>query len=136
MLRRLAGVSAGHSTAQALHCEYDCPQPPPPPPCQPGVTCVGGPCSLTDGGSCAASPNYPNNYGSDEECTISGVPPVGLETVAFDVAYYDYDGNGDPTDDCRYDYLTVNGTKYCGTSESAGRVECRPQERPSPRGGE
>ena len=76
---------------------------------------------LTDGGSCATSPNYPNSYGNNEECTISGVPPVELEAIAFDVegdyySYYDYDGNGDPTDDCRYDYLTVNGTKYCGTS--------------------
>ncbi|EOD07169.1 hypothetical protein EMIHUDRAFT_97003 [Emiliania huxleyi CCMP1516] len=122
MLRRLAGVSAGHSTAQALHCEYDCPQPPPPPPCQPGVTCVGGPCSLTDGGSCAASPNYPNSYGRNEECTISGVPPVELETVAFDV---------EQCGSCGCDYLTVNGTKYCGTSGPNGAV-CWATRPPSP----
>ncbi|EOD30558.1 hypothetical protein EMIHUDRAFT_232732 [Emiliania huxleyi CCMP1516] len=79
----------------------------------PGVNCVDGPCSLTDGGSCAASPNYPNSYGDSEECTISGVPPVELETVAFDVEA----GNG-----CPYDYLTVNGTKYCGTSGPSGAV--------------
>ncbi|EOD10338.1 hypothetical protein EMIHUDRAFT_248441 [Emiliania huxleyi CCMP1516] len=73
---------------------------------------VSSPCSLTDGGWCAASPNYPNSYGNSEECTISGVPPVGLETVAFDVEAYG----------CRYDYLTVNGTKYCGTSGPSGAV--------------
>ncbi|EOD06762.1 hypothetical protein EMIHUDRAFT_218821 [Emiliania huxleyi CCMP1516] len=87
---------------------------------------VSSPCSLTDGGSCATSPNYPNSYGRNEACTISGVPQVGLETVVFDVegdssSYYDYDGNGDPTDDCP-DYLTVNGKKYCGTSGPSGAV--------------
>ena len=46
------------------------------------------------------SPNFPNSYGNYEECTISGVPPVGLETVAFDVEA----GYG-----CPYDYLTING---------------------------
>ena len=55
------------------------------------------------------------------------MPPVELQTVAFDVegdvdSYYDYDGNGDPTDDCPYDYLTVNGTRYCGTSGPRGAV--------------
>ena len=75
---------------------------------------VSSPCSLTDGGSCAASPNYPNSYGNSEECTISGVPTVELETVAFDVegdawSYYDYDRNGDPMDDCPSDYLTDRG---------------------------
>jgi len=69
-----------------------------------------GPCSLTDGGSCAASPNYPN---SDEECSIIGVPPVGLETVAFEV---------DLESSCRFDYLTVNGVKYCGFSGPNGVV--------------
>ena len=73
---------------------------------------VTSPCSLTDGGSCATSPNYPNDYGSNEACTISGVPPVELETVAFDVEALG----------CRYDYLTVNGVKYCGTSGPSGAV--------------
>ncbi|EOD07111.1 hypothetical protein EMIHUDRAFT_198407, partial [Emiliania huxleyi CCMP1516] len=83
------------------------PSPPPLPPGFPGGYFITGPCSLTDGGSCAASPNYPNSYGRNEECTISGVPPYELETVAFDVEA----GNG-----CPFDYLTVNGKKYCGTS--------------------
>jgi len=69
------------------------------------------PCSLTDGGSCATSSNYPGDYGSDEECTIKGVPPAGLEVVAFDVEDY-----------CSYDYITVNGVKYCGTSGPQGVV--------------
>ena len=72
-----------------------------------------GPCSLTDGDSCAASPNYPESYGNDEACTISGVPPVGLEVVAFDV---------EEQRNCAWDYLTVNGTRYCGTSGPQGAV--------------
>ena len=74
---------------------------------------VSSPCSLTDGGLCAASPNYPNSYGDDEECTISGVPPVGLETVAFEV---------EQCGSCGCDYLTVNGVRYCGTSGPSGAV--------------
>jgi len=63
---------------------------------------------ITDGGSCATSPNHPNDYGNNEDCTIYGLPPVGLEVLAFDVY------------DCPYDYLTVNGVKYCGDSGPAG----------------
>ena len=74
---------------------------------------VTSPCSLTDGGSCATSPNYPNSYGDKEECTISGVPPVELETIAFDVEAHS---------SCSWDYLTVKGTKYCGTSGPSGAV--------------
>ncbi|EOD04966.1 hypothetical protein EMIHUDRAFT_220409 [Emiliania huxleyi CCMP1516] len=74
---------------------------------------VSSPCSLTDGGLCATSPNYPNSYGINEACTISGVPLVELETVAFNV---------EAGDGCRYDYLTVNGVKYCGTSGPSGAV--------------
>ena len=75
---------------------------------------VTGPCSLTDGEMCAASPNYPNSYGINEECTISGVPPVELETVGFHVERCAFG--------CRCDYLTVNGTKYCGTAGPEGAV--------------
>ena len=41
------------------------------------------------------------------------VPPAELETVAFDV---EADSN------CRWDYLTVNGVKYCGSSGPSGAV--------------
>ncbi|EOD26646.1 hypothetical protein EMIHUDRAFT_236694 [Emiliania huxleyi CCMP1516] len=74
---------------------------------------VSSPCSLTDGGWCAASPNYPNSYGINEECTISGVPPVGLEVIGFDVEAHS---------SCSWDYLTVNGITYCGTSGPSGAV--------------
>ena len=86
-----------------------------------------GPCLITDGGSCATSPDFPNDYPVDEGCTIYSLPPVGLDVIAFDVEgdeapSYDSDGHGDPTNDCPYDHLTVNGVKYCGTSGPAGVV--------------
>ena len=72
-----------------------------------------GPCSLTDDGSCATSPNYPESYGNSEECIITRVPLVELEVVAFDVEASGF---------CVYDYLTVNGKKYCGSSGPEGVV--------------
>ena len=109
------------------------PLPPPshPPPslpsCPLGDVCTTGPCLITDGGSCATSPDYPNDYPNLEGCTIYNVPPVGLEVIAFDVegdpwSYSDYDGDGDFTNDCPWDYLVVNGVRYCGTSGPAGVV--------------
>ncbi|EOD06830.1 hypothetical protein EMIHUDRAFT_258732, partial [Emiliania huxleyi CCMP1516] len=75
---------------------------------------VDGPCPLTDGGACATSPHYPDKYGPEEWCEFTNVPPNPLVSLTFDVQgdyspYNDYDGNGDPTDDCYYDYLIVNG---------------------------
>ena len=82
---------------------------------------------ITDGGSCATSPDFPNDYPVNEGCIIYGLPPVGLDVIAFDVEgdprpfLVDYDGDGDPTNDCPFDHLSVNGVKYCGTSGPAGR---------------
>ena len=93
------------------------PSPPPSPPslpaCPLGDVCILGPCLITDGGSCATSPDFPNDYPVNEGCTLYGMPPVGLDVIAFDVEEHS---------NCRYDYLTVNGVKYCGTSGPAGVV--------------
>ena len=75
---------------------------------------VTGPCSLTDGGLCATSPNYPFEYGNNERCTISGVPAYRLYTVAFDV-----ERCGSV---CFCDSLIVNGKKYCGRLGPEGEV--------------
>ena len=92
---------------------------PPPslPSCPLGDVCTTGPCLITDGGSCATSPDFPNDYPVNEGCTLYGLPPVGLDVIAFDVEDYSA-----WADDCRYDHLTVNGVKYCGTSGPAGVV--------------
>ena len=78
---------------------------------------VTGPCSLTDGGLCATSPNYPFEYGNNERCTISGVPAYRLYTVAFDV-----ERCGSV---CFCDSLIVNGKKYCGRLGPEGEVHHR-----------
>jgi len=116
---KLMGIVGGDETAAPP------PSPPPLPPCPLSDVCTTGPCSITDGGSCATSPNFPSDYPADEGCTIYNMPQVGLEVLAFDVEgdnypYYDYDGDGDPTNDCPNDYLVVNGVKYCGSSGPAG----------------
>ena len=46
------------------------------------------------------------------------MPPVELETVAFDVEA----GAAAAPDGCSWDYLTVNGITYCGTSGPSGAV--------------
>ena len=88
------------------------PPSPSPPPVPPGQVGVSGPCSLTDGGSCGTSPHYPNVYGPNQACTIFNVPPIPLSVPFFDV-----EGSW-----CEYDFLTVNGVRYCGTSGPAGVV--------------
>ena len=73
---------------------------------------IQGPCA-TDG-NCFTSPNYPANYGSDQQCTITAHEAVTLSVVAFNVEEEDSDSI------CSWDLLTVNGVKYCGTTGPEG----------------
>ncbi|EOD39883.1 hypothetical protein EMIHUDRAFT_108857 [Emiliania huxleyi CCMP1516] len=62
-----------------------------------GLVQITGPCMLTSDGACATSPHYPNNYGPNEACTITNVPPTPLVVAAFDVQnHFDYDDSYDP----------------------------------------
>ncbi|EOD14030.1 hypothetical protein EMIHUDRAFT_211953 [Emiliania huxleyi CCMP1516] len=92
--------------------------PPSLPACPFGDVCTSGPCLITDGGSCATSPDFPNDYPVNEGCIIYGLPQAGLDVIAFDVEFggLTYEGY------CPYDYLIVNGVSYCGTSGPAGVV--------------
>ena len=83
-----------------------------------------GPCQLTDGGACATSPNYPRNYDINQQCIISNVPASQLEVIHFDVQPddYSYDADGKDGGSCDFDYLKVDGVRYCGTSGPAGVV--------------
>ncbi|EOD11513.1 hypothetical protein EMIHUDRAFT_257383, partial [Emiliania huxleyi CCMP1516] len=74
-----------------------------------------GLCLITDGGSCATSPNFPNDYPNLKGCTLYGLPQAGLDVIAFDVEV----PNGA---NCIWDYLVVDGVRYCGTSGPAGVV--------------
>jgi hypothetical protein len=69
-----------------------------------------GLCTLDSSGDCFRSPNYPSNYGSNQTCTITAHEAVTLSVTSFDVeAEY-----------CQYDYLRVNGGRYCGTTGPSG----------------
>ncbi|XP_043241949.1 transmembrane protease serine 3-like [Amphibalanus amphitrite] len=57
------------------------------------------------------SPNYPSNYPNDEDCVYTLTTDTGkdleLSCEAFDLESHSQ---------CRYDWLRVNGIKYCGSS--------------------
>ena len=74
-----------------------------------------------DSGFCELCADVPG--GVEEGCGNWGLPTAGEEDCRkWCWSFTDYDGNGDFTDDCYKDYLTVNGTKYCGTSGPSGAV--------------
>ncbi|CAK0869735.1 unnamed protein product [Prorocentrum cordatum] len=85
--------------------------PPTPPPATPALAqmwaAASGACTVN--GSCVESPNYPQNYGSSQACTLEVnlalAAPIQVES--FDVESY-------------FDYLLVNGKRYYGTSGPTG----------------
>eukprot|EP00966_Prymnesium_polylepis_P320740 7377112-Prymnesium_polylepis.1 len=74
------------------------------------VTVVG---SCVQSGNCITSPGFPSDYGLSESCTIYNLPAVAAEVLAFDV---------EPHDDCDYDYVSINGARFCGASGPAGII--------------
>merc|ERR1719251_826328 len=99
----LSGLKTGDTNALLYVAEGGGGGPPPPTPAPPPGTWVvsGSGCDVV--GSCISSKNYPSNYGNNQECTISlyGNIPVTME--AFNT-------------ESRYDFLTVGGSSYSGTS--------------------
>eukprot|EP00965_Chrysotila_dentata_P070514 2330626-Pleurochrysis_carterae.AAC.2 len=95
------------------------PSPPPPPPLLPllfpSSTFVvqSGNCTVSADGDCIQSPNFPESYGADEDCLIDLYNPTRLSVVFFQVEADVY---------CDYDYLLVNGRRYCGDVGPAGVV--------------
>merc|ERR1719213_1320647 len=79
------------------------PQPTPAPP--PGTWTVTG-SGCTQSGNCVSSLNHPGNYGNNQVCQITLYGDVSISVNAFDTE------NG-------YDFLTVGGTRYAGTSGPA-----------------
>eukprot|EP00439_Symbiodinium_sp_Y106_P067414 s316_g11.t1 len=64
--------------------------------------------SCTAEASCIRSPNYPSNYGNDEQCEFE----VGLR------------GHGGGLEEREYDFFTMNGRSWSGSQGPAGeRVE-------------
>merc|ERR1719166_621379 len=77
------------------------PAPPTPAPPPPGTWEISGTgCQMS--GNCIASSNHPANYGNNEACSINAYE-VDLTVEAFST-------------ESRYDFLTIGGTAYSGTS--------------------
>lgn len=70
---------------------------------QPNFRVTSGDCRIK--GGCVTSPNYPNNYGDNQACTISSSGP--WTAVRFQTEQH-------------WDILTVNGVKYSGGSGPPG----------------
>jgi hypothetical protein len=68
-----------------------------------------GACTVASDATCFHSPNYPSNYGNNQQCTITVTAhaQVTLSVTAF-------------TTESGYDFLTVNGVRYDGTSGPEG----------------
>merc|ERR1719277_2585712 len=78
------------------------PTPAPPPPCVWELTGSGCQCA----GDCISSLNYPANYGNNQECSVEFGSAVPLSFEAFNT-------------ESSYDFLTVDGVQYSGTSGPA-----------------
>jgi hypothetical protein len=73
-----------------------------------GFTVTSGECTLDSAGSCFRSPNYPSFYDDNQQCSINvAAAPVTLSVTTFST-------EGD------FDWLTVNGRQYSGTSGPDG----------------
>jgi len=93
-----AGIIAAIDHAKA----YEPPAPTPAPP--PGSWTVSG-TGCTKTGNCIQSRNHPGSYGNNEACTIDA------NNVAFTVDAFSTESG--------YDFLTVGGVRYSGTSGPA-----------------
>merc|ERR1719413_39335 len=71
-----------------------------------GSTVSGTGCSMT--GNCIQSNNHPSNYGNNEACTINAAE-VDVTVEAFST-------------ESRYDFLTMGGQQYSGSSGPANGV--------------
>jgi len=81
------------------------PAPPTPAPPPPGTwELTGSGCQMA--GDCISSLNYPANYGNNEACNVKLWGDIPLRFEAFNT-------------ERRYDFLTVGGTAYDGTSGPA-----------------
>ena len=70
-----------------------------------------GLCTVDSTGTCFRSPNYPSNYGDNQQCTITAHEAVTLSVTAFNLENHYL---------CDFDALTVNGVQYCGTTGPDG----------------
>ena len=67
----------------------------------PTFSVTSGPCTVTEGGACFRTPNYPDDYGSSQDCEIAVSGAGFARATAFDT-------------ESGYDYVTIGGTQYGG----------------------
>merc|ERR1719270_65415 len=79
---------------------YEPPAPTPAPP--PGSWTISGSGCVMEG-DCISSRNHPSSYGNNEQCTVTMAGDVALSVQAFST-------------ESRYDYLTMGGRTYSGSS--------------------
>ena len=72
-------------------------------------TVTSGACTTTSDATCFVSPNFPDNYGSNQNCNIH---VAASEAVTLSVAAFTTEFCCDP--------LTVNGVRYRGTEGPDG----------------
>jgi len=77
------------------------PTPEPPTPAPGTWELSGSGCTMS--GSCVSSSNHPGNYGNNEQCSITLFGDIPLSVEAFNT-------------EARYDFLTMGGTQYSGSS--------------------
>jgi len=76
-------------------------------------TVTSGACTTTSDATCFVSPNFPDNYGSNQNCNIH---VAASEAVTLSVAAFTTEFCCDP--------LTVNGVRYRGTEGPDGVQVC------------
>jgi hypothetical protein len=90
------------------------PEGPPQPPQPLPVLTVTGDCILS--GNCIRSTGYPfANYDVSESCSVTGLPATPAQVIAFNT-----EANTGNT--CTFDYVTIAGQNFCGTSGPEGVV--------------
>lgn len=67
---------------------------------------VEGPCGVS--GACAESPNFPDEYGLNERCTLTVPEGTSVTVTSFSTEEF-------------YDRLTINGEKYSGAQGLVGQ---------------
>jgi len=100
----ISDLKAGDTNALLYVGDGEAPTPAPTPPPPPGTWTVSG-AGCTQEGNCIQSNGHPGSYGNSEACTIDA------NNVAFTVEAF--------STESRYDYLTVGGVGYSGTTGPA-----------------
>lgn len=97
----ISDLRTGDTNALLYVGEGSAPTPVPTPAPPPGTWSVTG-TGCTMSGNCISSKNHPGNYGNNEACTIQA-QAVPISVVAFST-------------ESRYDFLTMGGVGYSGSS--------------------